>query len=248
LTTAEFKTIMGYRPRQNQYLRSQNKPHGLHHMAVADSLDWRTKAAVTPIKDQGQCGSCWAFSTTGSVEGAHAIASGSLVSLSEQQLMDCSTPEGNMGCDGGLMDDAFEYILLNKGITGEKDDPYLANSGKCPGTAPVRATISGFKDIPVGDEKALMAAVNLGPVSIAIEADQFVFQFYSGGVLDSAACGTNLDHGVLVVGYGTDSASSKPYWIVKNSWGTSWGESGYVRLVRDKNQCGLSDAASYPTV
>lgn len=248
MSTAEFKAINGFRGYQNEYLRSQNKPHGLKHVKLAASVDWRQKAAVTPVKNQGQCGSCWAFSTTGSVEGAHAIATGSLVSLSEQQLMDCSTAQGNQGCNGGLMDNAFTWIIQNGGITGEKDDPYLGAAGTCPSGAPVRATISGFKDIPVGDEASLLQAANLGPVSIAIEADQFVFQFYSGGVLDDASCGTTLDHGVLIVGYGTDGSSGKDYWTVKNSWGASWGEQGYVRLVRNKNMCGLAQSASYPTV
>jgi C1A family cysteine protease len=144
------------------------------------------------------------------------------------------------------MDNAFTWIIANGGITGEADDKYLGAAGTCPTGAPVRAKISGFKDIPVGDEATLLSAVNLGPVSIAIEADQFVFQFYSGGVLDDASCGTTLDHGVLIVGYGTDSSSNKPYWTVKNSWGGSWGEQGYIRLVRNKNQCGLAQAASYP--
>jgi C1A family cysteine protease len=216
--------------------------------APTTPVDWRKKNAVTPVKNQGQCGSCWAFSTTGSVEGAWALANNTLVSLSEQQLMDCSTAQGNQGCNGGLMDNAFTWIISNGGITGESDDAYLGAAGTCPTGAPVRAKITAFKDIPVGDENSLQAAATLGPVSIAIEADQPAFQFYSGGVLDDASCGTTLDHGVLIVGFGTDSASNKPYWIVKNSWGASWGEQGYIRMVRNKNQCGLAQSASYPVV
>jgi len=248
MTTEEFGQLQGYKARDRSFMRSQNLAHGLHHMKVADSVDWRTKNVVTPIKNQGQCGSCWAFSTTGSTEGAWAIAGNALVSLSEQQLVDCSTPQGNEGCNGGLMDDAFQYIISNAGITGESDDAYLGAAGTCPTSAPVRAKITSFKDVTVGDETALLSATNIGPVSIAIEADQQCFQFYSGGVLDDASCGTTLDHGVLVVGYGNDAASGKDYWLVKNSWGASWGEAGYIRMVRNKNQCGISADPSYPVI
>jgi C1A family cysteine protease len=247
LSTAEFKQLLGYKGIDNSVLRSANAPHGLKHIKAADAVDWRQKSAVTPVKNQGQCGSCWAFSATGSLEGAAAVASGQLISLSEQQLMDCSTAQGNQGCNGGLMDNAFQWVIKNGGITGDKDDSYKGKQGSCSSSLPKRVSIKGFKDIPVGDENSLLQAVNLGPVSIAIEADQFVFQFYSGGVLDDKSCGTQLDHGVLIVGYGNDAASGKDYWTVKNSWGASWGEAGYIRLARNKNTCGLALAASYPT-
>jgi C1A family cysteine protease len=210
-------------------------------------VDWRTKNAVTPVKNQGQCGSCWAFSTTGSTEGRIAIDTGKLIALSEQQLVDCAGSEGNQGCNGGLMDDGFQYIIKNKGLCSEADYPYKASknffckASKC--TNVPGSDISGFQDVDKS-ETALAAAVDNQPVSIAIEADQSSFQFYSGGVM-SGACGTNLDHGVLAVGYGTDSG--KDYWIVKNSWGASWGESGYIRLLRGIDQCGIMQAASYPT-
>lgn len=215
------------------------------------SVDWSQKGAVTPVKNQQQCGSCWAFSTTGSVEGAWFLSNGTLVSLSEQQLVDCSGPEGNQGCNGGLMDYAFQYIIDNKGITTEDAYPYTAQDGTCQAKGkPIAATLSGFKDVAVNSEVALETAIVQQPVSVAVEADQSVFQFYSGGVMDSA-CGTQLDHGVLAVGYGVDTG--KEYYKVKNSWGADWGEKGYIRLGRGSKfnpsgQCGIQMSASYPIV
>jgi C1A family cysteine protease len=250
LTFAEFHAkYTGYKRIDNGVLRSKNGPHNSHKTAAPPaSVDWRTQNAVTPIKNQQQCGSCWAFSTTGSVEGAHAIKTKNLVSLSEQQLVDCSGPQGNQGCNGGLMDQAFQYIISNNGITTEAAYPYTAQDGNCNTNVTAAATISSFVDVTAGSETALLAAVAIGPVSVAIEADQECFQFYSGGILSDPTCGMQLDHGVLAVGYGTDSSTNTPYWIVKNSWGTSWGESGYVQLVRGQNECGIAQEASYPVV
>jgi len=219
--------------------------------AAPATLDWRTTGAVTGVKDQGQCGSCWSFSATGSTEGAVYLKTGKLISLSEQQLMDCSVPEGNTACEGGLMDDAFQFILDNKGICAEADYPYMEKDEACRKTCKSVSTISGFADVKYnptkpGDETALMAAVMKQPVSIAIEADQAVFQLYAGGVISSTSCGTNLDHGVLIVGFGTDNKTNADYWLVKNSWGDKWGENGYVRLARNMNICGLNMMSSYP--
>jgi len=202
MSHAEFKAAkLGYKYVDMKQLRSNNEVT-LDASAAPASVDWRTKNIVTPVKDQGQCGSCWSFSTTGSVEGAHAQKTGSLVSLSEQQLVDCSTAQGNQGCNGGLMDYAFQYIISNKGITTEASYPYTATGpNTCQKGKAVAATITSFQDVPAGDETTLLAAVAQQPVSVAIEADQQAFQFYSGGVL-TAACGTALDHGVLAVGYG----------------------------------------------
>lgn len=208
--------------------------------ATNSSIDWVAKGAVTPVKNQGQCGSCWSFSSTGAIEGAYFISTGKLISLSEQELMDCSKAEGNQGCQGGLMEDAFKWVIKNGGIGSEASYPYTTANGDTCKKVPNVASISGYTEVTVGDETALLAAVNTGPVSIAIEADQSGFQFYKSGVF-SGTCGKKLDHGVLLVGYGTDSG--KDYWKVKNSWGATWGEEGYIRMVRGQDQCGLADAA-----
>jgi cathepsin L len=254
LTSDEFaaRYIGGFKSKpKSRSLRATNYAP-LNTSANPTSVDWTTKGAVTPIKNQEQCGSCWAFSTTGSVEGAWFLSNGTLPELSEQQLVDCSTAEGNQGCNGGLMDDAFQYIITNKGITTEDAYPYSATGPNTCEAAkkPIAATLSGFKDVTPNSELALETAIVKQPVSVAVEADQSVFQFYSGGVMDSA-CGTQLDHGVLAVGYGT--LGGKDYYLVKNSWGADWGLHGYILLARGakfnpSGQCGIQMAASYPVV
>jgi len=252
LTPDEFySTYLGFNA------AAHKAPSDGYHQAkpvrdLPSAIDWVSKGAVTQIKNQGLCGSCWSFSTTGSIEGAYQIASGKLVSLSEEALVQCDTSK-DMGCQGGLMDNAFAFVEKN-GLPTEASYPYISGTGirgLCNSTklhAPA-VHITGFKDVPQGDEDALQSAAAIGPVSIAIEADKSAFQLYKSGVLDSPFCGTNLDHGVLLVGYGTQSGvlGKKDYWKVKNSWGQTWGEDGYIRMVRGKNMCGVASQASYPT-
>lgn len=226
-------------------------------VTLPDYVNWVQKGGVTEMKNQGYCGACWAFSTTGAIEGAKFIKTGELVSLSEQNLLDCDHKD--LACSGGIMDDAFKFDEKSGGLCSEEDYPYKAK--KSPTCNPMNCTdvpgsiVESFVDVPPANEKALLSALALQPVSVAIEGSTFSFQFYKGGVLTDTGCGKNgeLDHGVLAVGYGTDLDTQEPYFLVKNSWGESWGLKGYVKMGRDSSVskygiCSILKMASYPEV
>ncbi|XP_073023120.1 cysteine proteinase COT44-like [Primulina eburnea] len=215
---------------------------------IPSSLDWRSKGAVTGVKDQGSCGACWSFSATGAIEGINKIVAGSLVSLSEQELIDCDKSY-NAGCGGGLMDYAYEFVIKNKGIDTEEDYPFQGRDKKCNNNKlkQLAVTIDSYVDIPSEDEKRLLQAVATQPVSVGICGSDTGFQLYSKGIF-TGPCSTSLDHAVLIVGY--DSKDGKDYWIIKNSWGKSWGIDGYMHMLRNggnsQGVCGINTLASYP--
>ncbi|KAK9756437.1 hypothetical protein RND81_01G097300 [Saponaria officinalis] len=250
LTNEEYRSMyLGTRPRSNTGLgrsKSDRYAFGVGD-ALPESVDWRKKGAVVGIKDQGSCGSCWAFSAIAAVEGVNQIVTGELISLSEQELIECDTSY-NEGCNGGLMDYAFEFIIKNEGIDSEEDYPYTGRDGRCDTyrkNAKV-VTIDDYEDAPVYDEKSLQKAVANQPVSVAIEGGGRDFQLYDSGIF-TGKCGTALDHGVAAVGYGTEDGLD--YWIVRNSWGESWGEGGYIRMQRNTKPsgiCGIAIEPSYP--
>mmetsp|Transcript_6657 Transcript_6657/g.9755 ORF Transcript_6657/g.9755 Transcript_6657/m.9755 type:complete len:445 (-) Transcript_6657:191-1525(-) len=218
---------------------------------LPDKIDWVAAGAVTPIKNQGNCGSCWAFSSTGAIEGAHFVETGELVSLSEQNIMDCDTADS--ACEGGLMENAFEFEESQNGLCSEDEYPYLATddsvcSTNC--TKVPHTQVKSYTDLPAGDKHALIASIVVQPTSIAMDAGALAFQFYSSGVFSDDSCGADgsIDHGVLAVGYGTDEDSGMTYFRVKNSWGESWGEDGYFRLKRHSpNQYGTCAILAYMT-
>ncbi|CAG9317085.1 unnamed protein product [Blepharisma stoltei] len=241
--SALYISHIDYKPPTNYNKKS--------HIHIPSAVDWKESGAVTDVKDQGMCGSCWAFSSTGAIEGAWKISKGELISLSEQQLVSCSNSYGNLGCNGGLMDYAFQYVK-SKGITSEDKWPYGSGGGnyiECDSSLEKDSVlkISGFQDVEPESKDALMGAISKQPVSVAVEATVGIWQHYAGGVV-TEGCGTGLDHGVLAVGY--DSAADPPYYLIKNSWGNSWGLEGYIKLgISDGyGVCGINMMASYPVV
>ena len=246
-TPAEYKRLLGYKPHGG----AKNYPVAEFdaNVSLPTSVDWRNEGAVNPVKDQGQCGSCWAFSAVSGVESGYKIKGGTLFSLSEQQLVDCCNYGGSMGCNGGDEDSALDYVR-DKGLMTEKDYPYTAydgncayNSGKVTAAKPKSHTM-----VKANSYVALKTAIAAAPTLVAIEADTNVFQFYSGGILNSASCGTDLDHAVIAIGYGVDATKGE-YYIVRNSWGPTWGLKGYVNIAGGKDGagiCGIQSDASYP--
>lgn len=240
LTPSEYKSLLGFKRyghRANSRKTSFSAP---------DQVDWREKGVVNKIQDQAQCGSCWAFSAIQSIESSYAIKSGVLPKLSEQNIVDCDSTSD--GCDGGLMSLAFDYIIevQNKAVEYEADYQYVAADGKCKfDPAKSLVVLNSYINITEGDESQLAEYVaQYGPAAVAIDASSILFQLYFGGIFEDPFCSTrNLDHGVGVVGYGTEG--KKNFWIVRNSWGAVWGESGYIRMRKDhKNQCGIATTAS----
>ncbi|XP_042407471.1 thiol protease SEN102-like [Zingiber officinale] len=252
LTRDEFRsTFAGSKIDHHRMFRGSRQGKFMYENAdVPPSIDWRQRGAVTQVKNQLQCGSCWAFSAVAAVEGIHQIATKHLVSLSEQELIDCDT-KYDEGCNGGLMEHAFEFIH-EKGITTEANYPYVGKDGRACNVEKHSqvVAISGYEVVPSSDT-SLMKAVSRQPVSVAIEASSRDFIFYSEGVYDGE-CGTYLDHGVAAVGYG-ETKDGQQYWIVKNSWGPGWGEKGYVRMAINSTKypfgiCGIEMMASYPVM
>jgi C1A family cysteine protease len=244
-TEYERTQILGYRPPQDEEPETWLEPTN------ADSVDWRTKGAVTPVKDQGQCGSCWTFSSTGALEGAHAIATGELLSFSEQQIVDCANVKHgyvSFGCNGGNQSVAFKYLEKHNAEL-ETVYKYTAKNGSCAydKASTTAVDVSTYTNVTKNNVSQMKTAVAQQPVSVSIEADKRVFQQYTSGIFDSADCGTKLDHAVLVVGYGSDNGTD--YWIMKNSWGTVWGDQGYMKVQIEDGAgiCGIQMGPLFPS-
>ncbi|KAK0578869.1 hypothetical protein LWI29_017543 [Acer saccharum] len=253
LTTEEFlASHTGFKMSPNPRVSKTTTPYSNQNLTddeVPESFDWRDQGAVTDIKYQGSCGCCWAFSALAAIESALKIKNGQLLDLSEQQLVDCDT--NNYGCNGGIMDTAFKYIIENKGVAAETSYPYQESDGTCDQqkTTNTAAQITGYEDVTSNNEQQLKIAVHQQPVSIAISVGE-EFKSYGGGIFNGN-CGNRLNHAVTLVGYGQIEEGTK-YWLIKNSWGTSWGENGYMRILRESSDpqghCQLAAKPSYPIV
>ena len=242
--------INEFNPMNHLIYHSRNNPILINMTDLnKESVDWRKKYKVSSVKNQGQCGGCWAFSSVGAVESAWSIKHNVLYNLSEQELIDCSSE--NHGCEGGSMDLAFQYIIEN-GLCSNLSYPYTAEDGQCNDTCKSLVKISNYSDITQNNEEMLMRAVQHQPVSVAIQANKRSFQMYQSGIYSDPDCGFELDHGVLLIGYGYDKTYNMDYWIIKNSWSESWGENGYIRIQRNiddsRGLCGIAMDPSVPIV
>lgn len=245
LTGEEFKSQ--YTGLKKSALRTPTQIPYTGVTGIDANVDWRNEGGVNAVKNQGQCGSCWAFSAVCAMEYADFAANGTLNIFAEQELVDCDRTDS--GCSGGLMDYAFEYAEENGIHTSANYGPYQARAGSCKASYTGGYTFkpSSHKDVAQQRQDALVGALKRGVVSVAVEADRYAWQLYSGGVLNKSSCGTQLDHGVAAVGVNTGADS--PYYIVRNSWGSSWGESGYIRLAITGDGpgiCGVQSQPSYP--
>uniref|UniRef100_UPI00398E45CA procathepsin L-like n=1 Tax=Pristiophorus japonicus TaxID=55135 RepID=UPI00398E45CA len=252
LTTEEFNKLM------NGFLQAE-ADNSTEKAVVEDdddesddvekgSIDWRKNGYVTPVKNQGQCGSCWAFSANGALEGQWYKTKGQLVPLSEQNLVDCNRGNGNYGCRGGWMANAYRYVIKNKGINSEATYPYTGRDESCKFRRnDIAATVTRYRSVKSHERSLANAVKKIGPIAVAIDAGQHSFQYYKTGVYYDPACSKTVNHAVLVVGYGTESG--KQYWIVKNSWGTGWGDQGYIKMAKNRrNHCGIASYGVYPIV
>jgi len=213
-----------------------------------ETLDWRIRGVVSPVKDQGQCGSCWAFSTVVTLEGSYALKHNNLTTFSEQQLVDCSTVSGNFGCNGGWPFWTYTYLLNNNvSVDTESQYPYVATDQTC-NASQSNYSLYGYLNVTSGSEDDLALKLNLAPVSVCIDAGSLEFQLYKSGVYVDTTCHNgmyDLDHCVGLVGYSSDPTSGQQYWIVKNSWSTTWGDNGYIYMARNmSNMCGIATAAT----
>lgn len=268
MNVEEFSEFMGFRNNKQLFmmnkgfLRNSIQTKILNSENLPAFVDWRTKGVVSSVKDQGNCGSCYSFSSTGALEGIYAIKNGNLVSFSEQQIVDCDNGLTKAhGCNGGLMDQVFDYVSSNGGLCSEEDYPYVSGTTKKAGTCQKSCKlVSGSKiskhtDITPNSDNAMMTALTQQPISVAVDATNF--QFYKNGVF-TGSCGTDLNHGVLIVGYSSDNGLD--YYILKNSWSNLWGINGYMHLGRGNDpatgkpynngagQCGVLGMASYPSL
>ncbi|RWS28941.1 cathepsin L3-like protein [Leptotrombidium deliense] len=247
MTNAEFKTKMTGLRHKKPVTPKLKTVHKVSATNVKASVDWREKMVVTPVMNQGECGSCWAFSAASALETHTALKTGKLVQLSAQHLIDCD--DDNDGCEGGLMNPAFEYVKQNNGLATDASYPYEERKGKCRyRNITIGASCRGYIDIAPYNENLMRDVVaTTGPVCVGIDGDSLFFQFYASGVYDDFYCSKDPNHGILIVGYGT-SNRGKDFWIIKNSWGKDWGENGFGLIARNKNMCGIATMPSYPVV